>query len=76
MTTNRNFRITNKTTGADFGVYEAPTAASALALMHSDAGYEGICLDETGEELVFANAEQERLCGSFDRWSVKELLSA
>jgi hypothetical protein len=33
------YRIFNRRSGADLGVYEAPTPAEALQAMYADAGY-------------------------------------
>jgi len=35
----KRFRIGNKVSGHDFGVYEAETGADALDMMARDAGY-------------------------------------
>lgn len=71
-TTQRTFRITSRSTGADFGCFEAGSELDALATMHRDAGYE-VTLDETGTELVFASEGDERLCGGLDVWRVQEV---
>jgi len=71
-TTTRSFRITNRSTGADFGTVEAGSELDALATMHCDAGYD-VAIDETGTELVFASEGDERLCGGLDVWRVQEV---
>ena len=76
-TTQRTFRITNRSTGADFGTYASDAAGDvaaleALASMHRDAGYD-VAIDETGTELVFASEGDERLCGGLDVWRVQEV---
>lgn len=71
-TTTRSFRITNRSTGADFGTVEAGSELDALATMHRDAGYD-VAVDETGTELVFASEGDERLCGGLDVWRVQEV---
>jgi len=76
-TTTRSFRITNRSTGADFGTYTSDAAGDvapleALASMHRDAGYD-VAIDETGTEFVFASESAARLCGGLDVWRVQEV---
>ena len=33
------YQLTNRTSGLDLGIYEAPTAYDAIEAMHRDAGY-------------------------------------
>lgn len=63
------YEISNSQT--TMGHYEGETAAHALAAMHRDAGYR-VSVDADGD-LVFASAEDERLCGGLDCWKVKEV---
>lgn len=77
-TTTRRFRITSRSTGADFGVYDTFSQSDeiapldALAAMHRDAGYD-VAISEDGTALVFASEADERLCGGLDAWRVTEV---
>lgn len=77
-TTTRRFRITNRSTGADFGIYETESQSDeiapldALASMHRNAGYD-VAVSEDGTELVFASEADAALCGGLDAWRVTEV---
>ncbi len=71
-TTQRTFRITSRSTGADFGCFDAASELDALATMHRDAGYD-VTMDETGTELVWDDADDAALCGGLDVWRVQEV---
>lgn len=58
--------ISNKY-GVPLGWYRAESEEAALAQMHQDAGYD-VRLHEG--ELVFPDAETERLCGGRGKWRV------
>ena len=40
MTTQGHYSISNRSTGADFGTFEAGSEVDALATMHREAGYD------------------------------------
>ena len=72
MTTQGHYSISNRSTGADFGTFEAGSEVDALATMHREAGYD-VAVREDGAELVFASDADRDLCGDVDAWIVRRV---
>lgn len=63
----KRYRITSQA-GADHGVWDGLSTADALAAMHREAGYTCAAVGPWPGYVVFADADDEELCGNIERW--------